>query len=177
VRQLLAELETTRAALLNLVNSCHYVHNKRIDHAMKEAEQALESNRQIIARTKKRLDAWLDFKEVKAMATMADVLSHYNVLFQHKTQIYIPCPLPSHTSKHSSNSLSVNLERNVWACKSESCISGRNGKEVGNVLDFVMWMERCDLKLAAEKIMQWLANMQRYAINWAYTSPTSTRKG
>lgn len=89
------------------------------------------------------------------MATIADILSHYGVRFQHKTQIYIPCPLPLHTSKSSGNSLSVNLERNIWACKSESCIAGRNGKEGGNVLDFVMWMERCDLKSAAAKIMEW----------------------
>jgi CHC2 zinc finger len=103
---------------------------------------------------------WIDFKEVKAMASMADVLAHYGVRFQHKTQIYLPCPLPSHTSKHSSNSLSVNLERNIWACKSESCISGRNGKEGGNVLDFVMWMERCDLKSAAAKIVEWFGTKQ-----------------
>lgn len=89
------------------------------------------------------------------MATMAGVLEHYGVRFQHKTQIYLPCPLPSHTSKSSSNSLSVNLERNIWACKSESCIAGRNGKEGGNVLDFVMWMERCDLKSAAALIVEW----------------------
>jgi hypothetical protein len=99
--------------------------------------------------------AWLDFKEVKSMATMAGVLGHYGVRFQHRTQIYLPCPLPSHASKHSGNSLSVNLERNIWACKSESCISNRNGKEGGNVLDFVMWMEQCDLKSAAAKIVEW----------------------
>lgn len=91
---------------------------------------------------------------------MAGVLAHYGVSFQHKNQIYIPCPLPSHTSKHSSNSLSVNLERNIWACKSESCIAGRNGKEGGNVLDFVMWMEGCDLKSAATKIVEWFGTRQ-----------------
>jgi hypothetical protein len=98
---------------------------------------------------------WIDFKEVKGMATMAGVLEHYGIPFQHKAQIYIPCPLPSHTSKHSGNSLSVNLERSIWSCKSESCITGRNGKEGGNVLDFVMWMEPCDLKSAATKIVEW----------------------
>jgi hypothetical protein len=98
---------------------------------------------------------WVDFKEVKGMATMAGVLEHYGIRFQHKTQIYLPCPLPSHTSKHSSNSLSVNLERNIWACKSESCIGGRNGKEGGNVLDFVICMEQCDVKTAAAKIVEW----------------------
>jgi len=103
---------------------------------------------------------WVDFKEVKGMATMAGVLTHYGVRFQHKNQIYIPCPLPTHTSKHSSNSLSVNLERSVWSCKSESCIAGRNGKEGGNVLDFVMWMEGCDLKSAAAKIVEWFGTKQ-----------------
>lgn len=56
MRELLTQLETTRTALLNLVNAVYYVRrNKRVTAAMREAEQALASNRKIIARTKRRL--------------------------------------------------------------------------------------------------------------------------
>jgi len=98
---------------------------------------------------------WIDFKTVKGLATMAGLLAHYGVRFQHKTQLYLPCPLPSHTSKSSGSSFSVNLERNIWSCKSASCIAGRQrtDKDGGNCLDFVVEMERCDLKTAAVKIV------------------------
>ena len=98
---------------------------------------------------------YIDFKAVRAMVTMEELLIRYGLRFIPKPQLHnLLCPLPTHTS-HDKNSLNVNLERNIWSCKSQTCIAGRNGKEGGNTLDFVMLMEGCSAYQAAEKILEW----------------------
>ena len=57
-------------------------------------------------------------------------------------------PLPTHSSKDSTLSFSINTARNVWACHSQSCIAKRGGVIGGNVLDFVAVMERCTIRNA-----------------------------
>ncbi len=104
---------------------------------------------------------WIDFKEVKGLATMSGLLQHYQVRLRGSSfQLRGNCPLPSHTAKDG-NSFNVNLDRNIWSCKSASCIANRNGKEGGNVLDFVVQMEGCDLKTAAGKIVEWFGVKQK----------------
>jgi hypothetical protein len=101
------------------------------------------------------MSQWVDFKEVKTLVTMSVLLQRYRVILRgNGAQLRGACPLPSHTSRDGLT-FNVNLDRHIWSCKSASCISNRNGKEGGNVLDFVMQMEQCDLKTAAGKIVEW----------------------
>ena len=98
---------------------------------------------------------YIDFKQVKTLVTMEELLVRYGVRFIPKSQLHnLSCPFPSHVSKDK-NALSVNLERNIWSCKSQSCVAGREGKEGGNVLDFVMLMEGMTAHQAGEKILEW----------------------
>ena len=98
---------------------------------------------------------WIDFKAVKNLVGFSRVLDHYGISLKGSTQLRGPCPLPTHNSKDSRWSFNVNLERDIWCCKSASCIAARNGKEGGNILDFICVMEKCSLKDGATKIVQW----------------------
>ena len=99
---------------------------------------------------------WIDFKTVKKLTNFPEVLSHYNIRLRKVNAEYLRgrCPLPTHSSKESKESFTVNVLRNIWNCKSESCIrtSGRKG---GNILDFVMVMEKIPLPDAARKLHEW----------------------
>ena len=104
--------------------------------------------------------AYIDFKVAKSLVNMEMLLNHYHVPFQPKPQLYnLACPLPTHKAGDK-RSLNVNLERNIWSCKSGSCVAGRNGREGGNVLDFVIAMEDCNPYEAAIKIVSWFGNKQ-----------------
>jgi 5S rRNA maturation endonuclease (ribonuclease M5) len=46
----------------------------------------------------------------------------------------------------------VNTVRNAWACQSSSCISARQGRIGGNVLDLVSIMEHCSVRDAALRL-------------------------
>lgn len=103
---------------------------------------------------------WLDYKTVKKLATMEGLLAHYNVKLKvYGDSLRGKCPLPTHSSPTSTESFSASRSKNIWSCKSESCIhnSGRKG---GNVLDFVMVMENCPLPAAAQKIVEWFGSSQ-----------------
>src|SRR3974390_3209568 len=67
------------------------------------------------------------------------------------------CPLPTHQSKTSLQSFIVNIEKNAWACHSESCVAQRAGRIGGNVLGFIAWMERCSIRDAAIRLHEWFA--------------------
>lgn len=104
-------------------------------------------------------DNFIDFKLVKQQVSMFIVLDHYSIRLRqsNKTELRGKCPLPTHTSKSSTESFGVQIEKNIWACQSQSCAASRGGKRGGNVLDFVAVMENCTIRQAAEKLSQWFA--------------------
>jgi DNA primase len=101
--------------------------------------------------------AWVDFRTVKACVTMEMALASYGVMLRRVDPSYLRgrCPLPTHSSKSSTQSFIVNTEKNAWACHSDSCSAARSGRPDGNVLDFVAWMEDCSIRDAALKLQDW----------------------
>lgn len=97
---------------------------------------------------------WVDFKEVKDRTAIQQVLDRYGVQLRHvgRHELRGRCPLPTHTSKNSIDSFSVNVDLNAWACQSASCVSARGGRAGGNVLDLVALMERCSIREAAIRL-------------------------
>jgi len=69
--------------------------------------------------------------------------------------LYGACPLPTHTSRQSRESFSVNLSRRVWACHSASCMAARGGRIGGHAIDLVAIMERCGLRQAGLRLQDW----------------------
>jgi DNA primase len=105
------------------------------------------------------ISTWVDFKAVKQAVSVEMALAHYGVTLRriHGPYLRGRCPLPSHTSKGSAQSLIVNTEKNAWACHSDSCVASRGGRTGGNVLDFVTAMERCAVRDAALKLQECFA--------------------
>jgi hypothetical protein len=103
------------------------------------------------------MGTWIDFKTVKNLAGFQAVLDHYGIKLRGtgRSQLRGRCPLPQHSSEDSRDSFNVNVDRNIWSCKSGSCIAARNGKEGGNILDFVCKMEQCTLPEGARRMMEW----------------------
>lgn len=102
---------------------------------------------------------WVDFKAVKAAVSMDAVLKRYGVKVYRANNDHVrgKCPLPSHTSTESKLSFVANITKNVWSCKSASCVAAREGDTGGNVLDFVALMEGCSIREAAERLAEWYA--------------------
>jgi Toprim-like/DNA primase catalytic core, N-terminal domain len=102
---------------------------------------------------------WVDFKAVKHAVSMEMALAYYGVMLRciHGPCLRGRCPLPSHASRSSAQSLIVDIEKNAWACHSGSCVASRGGRTGGNVLDFVAAMERCSVRDAALKLQEWFA--------------------
>jgi DNA primase len=98
----------------------------------------------------------VDFGTLKANVLIGAVLEKYGVPFKQPNKEYLraDCPLPSHTSKESKGSFAVNLQKNIWCCKSNSCnqIAKKKG---GDVLDFVALMEQTPVLNAAKKLLEW----------------------
>jgi DNA primase len=105
---------------------------------------------------------WVDFKGVKAKASLETVLSHYDVRLRRvgAGAFRGRCPLPTHSSARSNDSFSVSFTLNVWSCQSASCIAARSGRVGGNVLDFIAEMERCSVREAAVRLQHSLAETQ-----------------
>lgn len=103
--------------------------------------------------------AWVDYRAVKAAVSMQMALASYGIRLQHLDSEYLRgrCPLPAHTSKSSRQSFIVNLQKNAWACHSDSCVAARGGRIGGNVLDFIAAMENCSIRDAALKLQDWFA--------------------
>jgi DNA primase len=97
---------------------------------------------------------WVDYRAVKAAVSMETVLANYGVRLHRLDGEHLRgrCPLPPHTSKGSRQSFIVNVQRNAWACHSDSCVAARGGRIGGNVLDFVSAMESCSVREAAIKL-------------------------
>jgi DNA primase len=98
-----------------------------------------------------------DFPSLKQRIPIDWVLARYGVKLRPAGPHtwYGACPLPTHTSRHSRESFSVNLARRVWSCHSASCLAARNGRIGGHVIDLVAMMERCSLRQAALYLHDW----------------------
>ena len=98
-----------------------------------------------------------DFRYIKEHVSIEQVLSRYGVKLKSAGfgNLRGRCPLPTHTSRASSASFSVNFPRNVWSCQSASCIAARGGQIGGNVLDLVAALERCSIREAGVRIADW----------------------
>lgn len=102
---------------------------------------------------------WVNFKAIKYAVSMEMALAYYGVMLRriHGSCLRGRCPLPSHASRSSLQSLIVDTEKNAWACHSGSCVASRGGRTGGNVLDFVAAMERCSVRDAALKLQDCFA--------------------
>jgi DNA primase len=97
-----------------------------------------------------------DFRSIKQRIPIDRVLGHYGVKLRSVgPHTCGPCPLPTHTSRHSHESFSVNLSRQVWSCHSASCIAARHGRLGGHVIDLVAIMEGCSLRQAGIRLQAW----------------------
>jgi DNA primase len=93
---------------------------------------------------------WVDFRQLKERTSIERVTVHYGVSLRRVgSELRGRCPLPVHTSHKSLDSFRVNVDRNVWSCHSASCVTARDGRLGGNVLDFVVLMEHCSAHEAA----------------------------
>ena len=97
---------------------------------------------------------WVDFKQLKADVAIEQVLAHYGVHLRRigATELRGRCPLPTHTSSRSRDSFAVNIARNVWSCRSLSCMQARGGRPGGNILDLVALMDGCSIRDAALRL-------------------------
>lgn len=105
---------------------------------------------------------WVSFKQIKADVAIEDVLGRYGVhLRRIGGELRGPCPLPTHTSRRSRDSFSVSVSRNVWSCRSQSCMQARGGKAGGNILDLVALLESCSVRDAALRLQDWSGTIPR----------------
>ena len=98
-----------------------------------------------------------DFRRIKQRIPIDGVLARYGVKLRSVGPHTLcgPCPLPTHTSRQSQDSFSVNLSRQVWSCHSASCIDARHGRLGGHVIDLVAIMEGCALRQAGIRLQDW----------------------
>jgi 5S rRNA maturation endonuclease (ribonuclease M5) len=97
------------------------------------------------------------FRSIKQSIPIDAVLARYGVKLRSVEPHTLcgPCPLPTHTSRHSRESFSVNLALRVWSCHSASCVAARNGRIGGHVIDLVAILERCGLRQAGLRLQDW----------------------
>jgi len=99
---------------------------------------------------------WVSFKQIKADVAIDAVLERYGVRLRRiGSELRGPCPLPTHTSRRSRDSFSVSVSRNVWSCRSQSCMQASGGKPGGTILDLVALLERCSVRDAALRLQDW----------------------
>lgn len=100
-----------------------------------------------------------DFKSLKQRIPIDHVLARYGVRLRRvgPHNLYGRCPLPTHNSRQSRQSFSVNLSLNVWSCHSASCIAARGGHIGGHVIDLVAIMDRCSLRKAGLRLHDWFS--------------------
>jgi DNA primase len=100
-----------------------------------------------------------DFKTLKQRIPIDHVLARYGVKLRPAGPHTLcgRCPLPTHTSRQSRQSFSVNLVLQVWSCHSASCIAARGGRMGGHVIDLVAIMERCSFRQAGLRLQDWFS--------------------
>jgi len=98
-----------------------------------------------------------DFRSIKQRIPIDGVLARYGVKLRSVGPHTLcgSCPLPTHTSRQSRDSFSVNLARQVWSCHSASCIAARHGRLGGHVIDLVAILEGCPLRQAGIQLQDW----------------------
>jgi DNA primase len=120
---------------------------------------------------------FLDFKSIKARASISSVLDRYGVKLNRVNQTTLKgnCPLPSHTSK-SKNSFYASETKSAWYCHSDSC--KKNGRRAGgNVIDFVAAMENLSVYAAAARVADMFPETGNAAIsNTATGAPGNGRR-
>lgn len=92
--------------------------------------------------------SFVDFRAVKAVITMEQVLEHYGLLDKMKRggdSLSGPCPIHKGSNP---TQFRVSLSKNVWNCFSEC-------KHGGNTLDFIARMENVSIHAAAQKAIEW----------------------
>ena len=92
--------------------------------------------------------AFVNFKAVKAVITMEQVLEHYGLLDKFKRgtdSLNGPCPIHKGSNP---TQFRVSTIKNIWNCFSEC-------KHGGNVLDFIAEMEKVSIHAAALKAIEW----------------------
>jgi Toprim domain-containing protein/DNA primase-like protein len=116
---------------------------------------------------------WVSFQTVKEAVSMETVLARYNVSLRRlsATSLRGDCPLPSHSSPVSIQSFAVQTAKNLWSCRSASCIDARGGKRGGSIIDFVAAMESCTIREAALKLQSWFHVSAASACESANPSP------
>jgi DNA primase len=103
---------------------------------------------------------WVSFKQIKADVAIEQVLLRYGLRLRRiGGELRGPCPLPTHTSRRSRDSFSVSVSRNVWSCRSQSCMAARGGHAGGNILDLVALIEGCSVRDAALRLQDWSGAM------------------
>lgn len=120
---------------------------------------------------------WVSFKQIKADVAIEQVLLRYGVRLRRTGgELRGPCPLPTHTSRRSRDSFSVSVSRNVWSCRSQSCMAARGGNPGGNLLDLVALIEGCSVRDAALRLQNWSGTMPvRRALPGASTAEPTLR--
>ena len=98
-----------------------------------------------------------DFQSLKQRIPIDWVLARYGVKLRPTGPhtLYGACPLPTHISRLSRESFSVNLSLRVWSCHSASCMAARDGRIGGHAIDLVAIMERCSLRQAGLRLQDW----------------------
>jgi len=97
----------------------------------------------------------LDFNRIKEI-TLTDVLARYKIALRFKGEYAAcACPLPTHKQGDNAKSFSINLAGNYWRCFSDSCNANNGGKRGGDVINFVVLMENCREKDAAQRLSDW----------------------
>lgn len=94
--------------------------------------------------------AWVDFKEIKACVSIAQILEHYGVLealakSANGDRLSGACPIHGGTNK---THFRASVSKNCWNCFGK-CQSG------GNVIDFVSKKEELSFREAAILIQKW----------------------
>jgi hypothetical protein len=105
------------------------------------------------------LMARLDYKRVLALSTIEDLLRRFSVGDLRRVgraSLRGDCPLPGHRS-NANATFSVNTEKNVWSCTSDSC-KPASGLKDGDIIDFVAAMKRCMRPEAAHWLREWYAD-------------------
>lgn len=90
----------------------------------------------------------VDFKAIKAVLSMEQLLNHYDLTKKFKRSgdsLTGPCPI--HKGSNSTQ-FRVSLSKNLWNCFSEC-------KHGGNALDFIAEMEGISVHAAALKAIEW----------------------
>lgn len=87
-----------------------------------------------------------DLSKIKEQIPILDVIESYAGQIRYRPRQLVRCMLPDHAD--SSPSFSINTQRNLYRCF--GCSSS------GSQVDFIMAMERCDLKTAINKLKSFL---------------------